>query len=503
MNWKAVFKRTRELAGHDIWRYGQEKSIRWVAHQLRQKDRRGVLVADEVGMGKTRVVMAAILATLENRGKVVAIVPPGLLLQWQTEWEDFLKTLYPEYKRRGKKLPAYAPLMLRTYGSLFDSDEPKFPLTSNKGRWVLMSHRFALPNLRVDSTDKQYILPALVKALQKDGSGASRNNGYWQFAKKYFSSQWVNGEWCMKEACNKNYDSCYKKSCNNKISLKAAADFLRKSPRSSLFKGLLPENQFTGDRFKEWFQSKDHGLKVIKELIGHADLLIIDEAHKSRNKDTILNKNIALLDRARKAIAMTATPLELNPEQWKHLFDRIMESFPKEGIIKEFEDSLAIAEKNPDAPAVLNQLIKKAEKFEKALRPYVTRRLRFDYINKYILPEDKATQSAHPHRNYDKILIHFDKIAKEWQSSVFGLESIGKAAKGLKTNEKGLNKIITKLKVADSRYAAGLIHQVEDENEEDDLCIAIDSYLKKQRDETDPEKEMIRGKLLRVRHWHN
>lgn len=53
----------------------------------------GVLLADEVGMGKTYVAMAivasVIVSTRRSHCPVVVMVPPGLRLKWQRDWEQF------------------------------------------------------------------------------------------------------------------------------------------------------------------------------------------------------------------------------------------------------------------------------------------------------------------------------------------------------------------------------------------------------------------------------
>jgi len=55
--------------------------------------RPGVLLADEVGMGKTYVAMAVvasvIVATRRTHCPVVVMVPPGLRQKWQRDWEQF------------------------------------------------------------------------------------------------------------------------------------------------------------------------------------------------------------------------------------------------------------------------------------------------------------------------------------------------------------------------------------------------------------------------------
>lgn len=57
------------------------------------KGQPGVILADEVGMGKTYVALAVItsviLSTKNNGNPVVVMVPPGLLTKWKREWDQF------------------------------------------------------------------------------------------------------------------------------------------------------------------------------------------------------------------------------------------------------------------------------------------------------------------------------------------------------------------------------------------------------------------------------
>jgi hypothetical protein len=46
---------------------------------------RGVIVADEVGMGKTRVATAVADAVTASGGRMAILIPPGLDYQWRRE----------------------------------------------------------------------------------------------------------------------------------------------------------------------------------------------------------------------------------------------------------------------------------------------------------------------------------------------------------------------------------------------------------------------------------
>lgn len=493
-----------------FWKFGQEDSIRWITEQLVQDNRNGVLVADEVGMGKTRIVMAAILAVIKNGGTVAAVVPPGLLYQWKKEWDDFINSLKINFD--------YSPVLLRSYNSIFETAELAFPLSNNKGKWLLLSHNFGPPHLANNSQSWRYLLPILVKALQYDDKGVHHNNSYWQLVKEHYEGD----DECIGADCSK----CDTKSSCNYIwfaMMNNAAKYLRKNNRWRLFNNIPEtalESKAVKEYFKKWFHG-DNGMTMLKELLGPIDLLVIDEAHKSRGNNsrlgTIITRIIDLKSNS-KRIAMTATPMELQPEQWKKLFERIGESkkYPEKEIEK-FVKSRQEVISYPNNQKKIDTLIASSHCFTNALKPFVTRRRRIKdkgMIN--LIGLDKTEEyGAHPHRKWEPIEIQFSNINNSWEPSIFALEAIGKAAKGIKTEDKEneeLNSLLRKLKVADSRYAAGQIDESNvknkglnkqyDEYDEDKIDKAIEEYIKKCSDiKTDLNLKSKLGKLRRIQYW--
>ncbi len=507
MDWKNTFKRIEEFASpshDDIWKYGQENTVRWIAKQLREDTRKGVLVADEVGMGKTRAVMAAMLSVLENGGRVAVIVPPGLLCQWKEEWDKFIETLNGKKsdvvsdENREKKRVDYAPILLRSYNSMFDDGGLEYPLSENNGKWLLISHQFGSPSLKNNSHSWRYLLPALVKALQKEDQGKNRRNSYWQLVKKWYRD-------CIRTDCSE----CKEKGdCPPWFSMmNKAAIFLRKEGRWRLIDKIPKrdlESKKSKDEFKKWFDGKN-GISMLGELLGPIDLLVIDEAHKNRNEEGRLEKLLKMIKNpSAKRIAMTATPMELDPAQWEDLFKRIGEIeqyLSKEKEIEEFNETRKEANIHPNNPEVLEKLISASEGFNKALAPYVTRRLRIkqdEMIEILGLKSEKEIGSAHPHRKFKPIKINYHDINAKWKSSVFALEAIGKAAKGLMTNDKDFNRHLGMLKIADSRYAAAQISNSEND-EEELLDSSIDKYLEDYKQ--DPEQSLNISKLKRIQYW--
>ena len=95
--WEAVAEQLRQQAetqeqlalkkGEDATRLnqGQRASLRAIASRILKN---GVVIADEVGMGKTRIAVEVARCVIDNGGRVAMLVPPGLGYQWQAELRD-------------------------------------------------------------------------------------------------------------------------------------------------------------------------------------------------------------------------------------------------------------------------------------------------------------------------------------------------------------------------------------------------------------------------------
>lgn len=506
MNWEQAFATMRQLAAEKssnakqpVWKYGQQHTLNWVAGQLEAQARKGIVVADEVGMGKTRVVMAAILAVLKAKGTVAAIVPPGLLYQWKKEWDDFIKSL----DTGGGK--DYSPILIRSYNTLFENTKLNFPFSTNEGKWLLLSHQFGPPQITQNSQSWRYGLPIFVRA-QQEYDNNKRRNRHWQWAQKTYGSKCPT----LNEPISKCSDKGWCEECSTVKVLKKASEFLRSEGRWHLLRN-TPDIQlgYAQTEFKDWFQGED-GLRILSELLGPVDLVVIDEAHKSPNEDSVLETALTkILKPAAKYIAMTATPMALSPAQWEGIFSRIGEAKNYPGkAIRDFDEAHRAANKHSKDSIKVEDLIAKSLMFTEALRPYVTRRLRIrqEETSRLLgINKDECSSSAHPHRDYSKpIIIDFTGIEDNWRKPVLALEAIGKTAKGCKTHSSALNRALGRLKISDSRYAAGQLADKSDEPiaDEDNLDQLINEYISKDSLEENCEQERhVRGKLRRIQYW--
>ncbi len=89
--WERISRQLTEWAKQSsLFVYGQDKSVHWLAQRIRQN---GVIIADEVGLGKTRLALLVMFAALKEGAQVAAVVPPGLLFSgsrkpetWPLPW---------------------------------------------------------------------------------------------------------------------------------------------------------------------------------------------------------------------------------------------------------------------------------------------------------------------------------------------------------------------------------------------------------------------------------
>ncbi|MDA2934242.1 hypothetical protein MYX82_07850 [Acidobacteria bacterium AH-259-D05] len=91
MKWR--LSRRVKLANARISQEDSDRQMRTARQILRRFDHQpGVILADEVGMGKTFVALAVAVSVIEaNRGKqpVIVMVPPGVQNKWPREWTFF------------------------------------------------------------------------------------------------------------------------------------------------------------------------------------------------------------------------------------------------------------------------------------------------------------------------------------------------------------------------------------------------------------------------------
>lgn len=445
----------------------QKRAIRRAADML---VKHGVILADEVGLGKTRIALVIGEAVMRAGGTVATVVPPGLLYQWEQE----AKTIFKKFP--DSKLIEHI-VHLRSFDNLFN--EKDFPiLKCDKASWVLASQNFGFLT-KVTNNNRRYDFFTLIKynLLQKK------------------SKEWKDLQEKI-EKRNKKFFECIKKAA------KYLAGKKRISNNEIWAKFKKPSDDFS---LKEKFFGNENGRDLafacIGKLLGPVDFLIIDEAHKSREmvsdgtqvsqkRLSQLIENIIVQKGDYRRFCMTATPIELHSEQWKDLFCRCKLQMDGEeseldcenNYIENFEKALEAARKNPKSPELLDNLIKASKTFKTKMSEYVIRRKRTNnrvYLERIEkLGLDKNTVDPHVEIHELKIdpedLKESKKIQRNWKKAVYCFEGISLASQGIDAKQKS--------KMQRYRYASGLM-DFEDVSEDFDKI------------EDCPQKD-------RMRFWH-
>lgn len=446
LDWDCVFQRVRELArithlpdGKALWRARQQDSLNWITTHLREEP--GVLIADEVGLGKTRLAIALAVCVASCGGRIAILIPPGLTSQWRDD--ELLKFCN---QLQTLKLPwlaqNYPAKVLRTYHDLFGTDQDRSAYRlSHEAPFVLLSHRFGLPQrLATVKRDELWGLPFAVKREVVDGRKVSGAGKLALSPQQQDAVQWL--------AAN------------------MPARLRKRLAEAKL--GRVSSSAFDVPEHATLFRA------LIGELIGDFDLVIVDEAHKSRagaEEQTKAAKAAATMLQSRltlclneillrkgsttahaKRVALTATPMEMNERQWADIFHRI-------GLPSDRVDELnsvvtcfasAVRELGCAGPAQIARLEDEAARFQKALRPLVTRRRWLDHPTvQQFTKQVPGAQGAHPHRRVlPAHITPLSDLSPTQRQQLAYTESIGVTSKGIDT--------LHTLKRAGSRYSQGM-----------------------------------------------
>lgn len=382
---------------------GQRASVAQLAARIRS-GQRAALLADEVGMGKTRIAVALISAVRNAGGRAAIVLPAGLGVQWQKE----LRLFHPDDQTL---------LPLRSYdgfiaGFLTEEDaegsqkrkikhadwlkdrrqQRELPKNGWADEEVLMiSHTFAA--MRFPNTGngpaggwRRELLPNVVRLL----AGQRRN-----FMRDSFHQGEIGYVFASRRAARTIADTITQHGLQDISELKGAK---------------------AGDY--KWLEADEYKKKILRLIgygLGQFDLIVVDEAHKARGENSSLSRILGPVsweadDPFR--LGMTATPVELDSGQWKDTLGRISGRDDGEDItplaeltewISGYVDIVKrIRVKELDEP-LADSFENAAIRFQKALRPYVLRR------DKRHDPEISAFQECHG----DYRVVHDLKVSPE------------------------------------------------------------------------------------------
>ncbi|WP_313697390.1 helicase-related protein [Achromobacter sp.] len=383
---------------------GQRRSVMALARRITKN---GVVIADEVGMGKTRIAVTLARAVIEQGGRVAVLVPPGLGFQWQQEMHE-----------GGVECP---PLLrsLEQYFKPWDISQGVSPSWSTQDV-VLLSHQIA--NWRIgEGTRAPYwsLLPLLYATWRKVCDGRYPRHFH---AAPELSDPRIRAAaedivaWAEREGG-------------------IPVDFLNRLVTEAPWPAAMNSGEYRSGTDLRIALERAVGIGL-----GFFDLIIIDEAHKSRGDATGLSRvlnNVALTPADGRKLAMTATPVELDAEQWQDVLDRIAIETADGRFLPDHEQtSLAISsyEKAVDAvKAQPNDAEKRANfrvaarEFEKTLAPYLVRRDKRESqsVQTFAL---HSGLSPHAYRRERQLIIDPTTLSPAWQQAICAAEALSVAA---------------------------------------------------------------------------
>lgn len=385
---------------------GQKASLRAIAERLPQN---GVILADEVGMGKTRVAACLALEVQKAGGRVAILVPPGLGYQWNEELRQVGVVQAP------RQVGVQDPPLLRTFVEYLEAwSDPK-----NSHPWfdksiLVISHRFT--NWRL-------------------GEGAA----FW----RWHLLPEVYARW-RKKNC-----SGWPRERDERV--QAAAEDIAEKYNDRL-DAILTTVQWNGELLNGANYGKGGDFRSLLEQVagfglGFFDLIIIDEAHKARGMETCLS---TLLERVVqpsdcvRRLAMTATPIELYNEQWEPMLKRI--GVNDEGTIqkitkriKNYQQAVDKLRLRPDEKACREAFATASKDYQDALSHYLLRRNKREEesIKNF---QELSGEEYYAYRSWEKIEIAPSGQTQVWKEAICAAEAMSFCARGHRDDENAAQK---------------------------------------------------------------
>lgn len=442
-SWARAANTLRKLAAAEAGRAreeqrldeGQRASIAWMADRLPHG---GLVLADEVGTGKTRIACAVVHAVLEAGGRAAVVVPHGLMHQWVAESRMLLAD-------------GPAPRQLTTLMEFLRDDssndapwEESCP-RPDESEWWLISHGFRTPAVRRNSYHWRTALPALVDlhlaSPAERGDGRTRVGKLQRGIDRARASSWV---WAGMMGIASQVAPRVRglRDLRTRIATLSPLDALN----------------WNNEALLAHFADDGEGRLVTEELLGRwlgdFDLLVIDEAHKSRGEvdvegtavgtasGTVLARLVNVLlkqPEGGRRLCLTATPMELSLLQWLDLLERARSGLdPDRGrqVVQRLHDAAHRAAIAPDEGSHIDELCAAAREFTRALSPHVTRRRRDDdpLVNRFRERASLRVGLPHPHRRLECVPIACVGTADQtspWLDVLFAAECMSRSARGL------------------------------------------------------------------------
>jgi superfamily II DNA or RNA helicase len=459
---------------------GQRSSLHAIADRLPNN---GVVIADEVGMGKTRIAVEVTRAVIESGGRVGILVPPGLGYQWQREL-------------RGGGVEAQPILRsLWAYLKAWELDQPKAQQVWFDQSAVMVSHAFTNWRLGENSAPWRWaLLPELYAHWRK--------RVYSSYPRYYHGDNRLSDLW-VRHAAKSISDAIPDDESN------PAWQLLNALAEQTSWPGALDAGEYgRNENLRPWLE------RAVGLGLGVFDLVILDEAHKNRGDDGSLSRLLnCVIMRSTEArcLAMTATPVELNIGQWGHTLSRIgLQGATMDAINKAIEN-YAVAIKRirlvwRSSEEAREHYRTAASEFQQALSPYLLRRDKREdsMIQRYV---EHSKQPFESYRQEREINVDIAGLSLEWKKAVCAAEALSVASQ-INHSDKSLakaqrNSKLLRLTIGNGHGIAALLDQVKS-NEEDKFQEEHDLQVANEgQNPVLPEVSMDAKRKARAQWWLN
>lgn len=368
----------------------------------------GMIIADEVGMGKTRIATTLARCVVAAGGRVAIVIPPGLGYQWQDELAA--ATLIVPDVIRG--LPSY-------YRAWHPADKTK-PSVVPVRPWyeesaLLISHAFGHWRLS-EGTERTALLPELFARWRIHTGNRSPNNYAWQAAEPK--------PWGGAAA----------------VGIVAAIPENPDHPARIFLDKLVAEHTWPQLHDGAAYRSGGTLRGALEYAVGLGfgmfDLVIIDEAHKGRQIDSrlsvLLDKVLLCAGDARK-VGLTATPVELEANQWWNTLARIDVDPGLMGCTRDGADDPILGYAKAvhalrttwrSSAAARASYRGAAQRFQQALTPYLLRRDKRG--DRAVMAYARHSgQQADRYRNVDhEIVVDAAALDLPWKRAICAAEAL-------------------------------------------------------------------------------
>ena len=401
--WKEVARHLQDMASPSsafarLLNDGQRASLLAIADRIGSN---GVIVADEVGMGKTRIAVFVATAVVQSGGRSAVVIPPGLSFQWRKEFRDCGTDVLPVVRS------------LHGYFEAWNNEEPASAPWFQQSI-VMISHLFS--NWRFGQNPQTWrwcLFPEVYAATRRLTEGRVPRGYRDAYCRDAYVQRVVAAANSIAEAVP------------SKASNPARCLLSRLLSEVSWPAPLNAENYGSRQPLRVWFE------KVVGLGFGAFDLIIVDEAHKNRSEDGGLStvvENVVLTGGDSRRLALTATPIELDVGQWESTLKRIATTTEQRQPVVEATERYAQAIRRlrlgwRTSNAVRDEYREAAAQFRTALRPYLLRRDKRE--DEDVLKFKEASGlSEYDYRYLREVVVEFNDLSSAWRQAVCAAEAL-------------------------------------------------------------------------------